>query len=162
MVNLSLVSLVKATPALMVHLHPKNVYQDGYWRKRQVLRLTSHMYGRGRNCFSLAIRRLQKSLQYVTGGRSVKIFAARQLWLERVDAGVKELGYVPNGAEDMMEALQRANILLNRQSLANLAIWEPRTFESICKVAAVKAKQEDINAKQLGPPPPNIFTRGKL
>jgi large subunit ribosomal protein L20 len=45
----------------------------------------------------------------------------------------------------MKEALARSNVLLNRQSLANLAIWEPRTFKAINTIAAEKARQDGIH-----------------
>jgi large subunit ribosomal protein L20 len=61
-----------------------------------------------------------------------------------------------------MQALSRSHILLNRQSLANLAIWEPRTFKAINKLAAVKAHGDHVNPGQLGPMPKGVITRGLL
>ena len=41
----------------------------------------------------------------------------------------------------MPEALARSHIHLNRKVLANLAIWEPRSFRSIAAIAAFKENQ---------------------
>ena len=41
----------------------------------------------------------------------------------------------------MPEALARSHIHLNRKVLANLAIWEPRSFRSVCALTAFKENQ---------------------
>lgn len=132
---------------------------DGYWRKRQVFKLSAHFYGRSRNCFSIAIRRLQKSLLHVKLGRKLRKTHLRQVWEERISSGCRELGYMPQGSLTMLEGLSRSNVLLNRQILGMLAVWEPRTFEALNKIAAVKAREEKI-ARYLGPFPKGIL--GKL
>ena len=161
--------MISTTPAQAVQLSqpllgraPKNHGPDPYWRKRQILRMSAHFYGRARNCFSIAIRRVQRALQYVNAGRRLRKKHVKEVWEQRLTSGCQELGYIPEGAPDFLEALARCEIYLNRQSLSNLAIWEPRTFKAINKVAATKAKQEGINAFKLGPPPEGVYTRGKL
>lgn len=151
--------MVNLTRLLMMPRHPKNHSPDGFWRRRQVLKLCGHFYGRGRNCFSIAIRRLQKSLLYVAVGRKLRKINIQNIWEGRITAGCQELGNMPEGSKTMLESLARCNVQLNRQSLANLAIWEPRTFEAINKIAAVKAQKEKT-ARYLGPFPKGIL--GKL
>ncbi|CAG7836978.1 unnamed protein product, partial [Allacma fusca] len=85
----------------------------------------------------------------------------KEVWENRLTAGCQELGYIPKGS-DFLEALARTEIYLDRKSLSNLAIWEPRTFKCLNMVAATKAKQEGLNKFELGPPPQGIYTRGKL
>jgi hypothetical protein len=76
-----------------------------------------------------------------------------------------------------MDSLSRHNIFLNRKSLSNLAIWEPRSFkvspchkckkelksnkkiclQSIVNLAWCTAFQEKIKGvEQLAPPPTNV------
>lgn len=152
MVNLSL--------ALLAGRHARNSQPDKAWRKRQVFRLSAHFYGRPRNCFSLAIRAVQRSLQYVTRGRRLWKLAYKEMWEQRLTSGCQELGYMPTGAPALLESLAQAQVLLNHQSLTNLAIWEPRTFKAINKLAATKA--HDIGLEKLGPKPSRVITRGML
>ena len=65
----------------------------------------------------------------------------------------------------MPEALARSHIHLNRKVLANLAIWEPRTFRSISAIAAFKENQStNEGGLQANHPGPgiDIVTNGKL
>ena len=98
-------------------------------------------------------------MQRVRVGRRLYKMFMQRLWEQRISAGCQELGEMPEGASTMMEGLARSNILLNRQVISNLAIWEPRTFESLNKIAAVKAHEQKI-ARFLGPYPRGIM--GKL
>jgi len=152
--------MVFLTALMMFPRHSKNVTVSiKYWKRRQVLKLSTHFWGRSRTCFSLAIRRLQRSLKKVHLGRKLRKTYMKQLWASRIDAGCQELGEMPEGSRTMLEGLSRSNILLNRQVLADFAIWEPRTFESLNKIAAARARGENI-ARALGPYPRGIL--GKL
>jgi len=162
MVNLTPFRLVNLTQSLLMPRHPGNLQIDKYWRKRTVLKMSAHFYGRARNCYSLAIRRVQRALQFVTAGRYLRKIHTKEVWENRLTAGCQELGYIPKGSGDFLEALARTEIYLDRKSLSNLAIWEPRTFKCLNMVAATKAKQEGLNKFELGPPPQGIYTRGKL
>lgn len=83
----------------------------------------------------------------------------KEVWDQRIDAGCGELGNMPSGSKTMLEALARIDVHLNRQTLSNLAAWEPRTFEAVNKIAAAKAHEEKL-ARYLGPFPKGIL--GKL
>jgi hypothetical protein len=76
-----------------------------------------------------------------------------------------------------MHSLERHNIFLNRKTLSNLAIWEPRTFkvcskfdemllefkylfnfQSIVNLAWCTAYQQNFKGVDaLGPPPQNVL-----
>jgi len=49
-----------------------------------------------------------------------------KLWKQRIKAGCEELG---TSYEAVLSGLARCQINLDRKSLANLAIWEPKTFK---------------------------------
>ena len=65
----------------------------------------------------------------------------------------------------MKEALARCHIHLNRKVLANLAIWEPRTFRSIAAITSFKENQSydegGFQANHVGPGI-DVVTNGKL
>ena len=65
----------------------------------------------------------------------------------------------------MQEALARSHIPLNRKVLANLAIWEPRSFRSVVAVTAFKENQSfDEGGLQANHPGPgvDVIPEGKL
>ena len=65
----------------------------------------------------------------------------------------------------MAESLARSHIHLNRKVLANMAIWEPRTFRSIVAITSLKENQTfDEGGLQTNHPGPGIevVTDGKL
>lgn len=70
---------------------------------------------------------------YATRGRKLKKEDMADLWIERITAGARQHGL---DYSTFTQNLQRNNILLNRKSLADLACWEPRSFEALAKIAA--------------------------
>lgn len=108
-----------------------------FWRKRQIFKLAAHYIGRKRNCYSIAIRNVHRALLNTTKGRQLKKEDMKELWETRLDSAANQHGI---NLKVLKEGLTRCNILLNRKSLANLAIWEPRTFKSLSDIACAKAK----------------------
>ncbi|XP_071450939.1 large ribosomal subunit protein bL20m [Hetaerina americana] len=113
-------------------LYVRNRGPDEFWRKRKILKLAAHFVGRRRNCYSIAIRYVHRALVYATKGRKLKKLDMAQLWDTRLAAACEEHNFT---SPLLREGLARCNILLNRKSLVDLAIWEPRTFEGLTKIA---------------------------
>ncbi|XP_076232742.1 mitochondrial ribosomal protein L20 [Calliopsis andreniformis] len=142
---------------LGVQLFKRNKGPDEFWRKRQIFKLAAHFLGRRRNCYSLAIRGVHKALLTSTKGRQLKKQDMKELWETRIDAASQEHGL---NLKTLFEGLTRCNILLNRKSLANLAVWEPRTFKSLSDIACAKAKLGGIRDVANNPMPENIIIKG--
>uniref|UniRef100_U5EGM8 Large ribosomal subunit protein bL20m n=1 Tax=Corethrella appendiculata TaxID=1370023 RepID=U5EGM8_9DIPT len=106
---------------------------DEFWRKRKIFKLSAHFLGRRRNCYSIAIRIVHRALVYATKGRALKKQDMAELWTQRVAAGCEQHNVT---YPEFRDGLMKNNILLNRKVLADLAIWEPRTFESLAKICA--------------------------
>ncbi|CAG2068188.1 unnamed protein product, partial [Timema podura] len=85
-----------------------------------------HYRGRSRNCYSIAIRNVHRALVFATQGRKLKKEDMKILWDTRITAACEEHNFT---YPLLQEGLSRCNVLLNRKSLADLAAWEPRTFE---------------------------------
>ena len=92
----------------------------------------------------LASRQLQKGLEHVTKNRELSRKDFRELCDLRIEAGAKDLHYDPFY---MRDTLARLHIGLNTKVLANLAIWEPRTFRSIVGLCAHKESKFDEEKK---------------
>ncbi|XP_053694986.1 39S ribosomal protein L20, mitochondrial [Sabethes cyaneus] len=105
---------------------------DEFWRKRRIFKLAAHYIGRPRNCYSITIRNVHRALAYATKGRALKKQDMRELWTQRVNAGCEQHGVQ---FPEFQEGLYRNDILLNRKVLADLAIWEPRTFEALALIS---------------------------
>jgi large subunit ribosomal protein L20 len=54
-----------------------------------------------------------------------------QLWTARITAGAEQHGLEYH---ELVEGLHKNNVQLNRKSLADLAAWEPATFEALAKI----------------------------
>lgn len=143
-----------------VSLLVRNKGPDEFWKKRRILKLSAHFYGRARNCYSIAIRAVHRALVFATKGRKLKKQDMADLWETRITAGCEEHNMT---YPLFREGLARCNILLNRKTLADLAIWEPRTFKSLVKVAHTRASQDGLaGVTELGDPPSGVITRGML
>ncbi|KAJ9594197.1 hypothetical protein L9F63_014357 [Diploptera punctata] len=133
---------------------------DEFWRKRKILKLSAHFIGRKRNCFSIAIRYVHRALAFATKGRKLKKADMIALWDARVTAGCEEHNMTYSL---FREGLARNDIQINRKVLADLAIWEPRTFKSLVKIAHTRVAQDGLEgATELGEPPAGVITRGML
>ncbi|KAG6796170.1 39S ribosomal protein L20, mitochondrial [Apis mellifera caucasica] len=130
---------------------------DEFWRKRQIFKLAAHYIGRRRNCYSLTIKSVHRALQFSTKGRKLKKQDMRELWETRIDAATNEHGI---GLKVLLEGLSRCNILLNRKSLAILAIWEPRTFKCLSDIACAKAKLGGDPKVANNSMPENVMIKG--
>jgi len=75
-------------------------------------------------------------LQYAYVGRKLKKRDFRSLWIQRINAGVRQYDM---SYSQFMGALHKANINLNRKALADLAMNHPEAFKKIVEqVKAVK------------------------
>jgi len=111
---------------------------DRFWKRRKLYMMTSHLYGRARNCFYVATRYNIRQLQHTRKMREARKLDTRDLWDARVEGQAKELNY---NTWNMREALSRTGIQLDRHSISALALTEPRTFRALTAVAALKTQQ---------------------
>ncbi|XP_063821356.1 large ribosomal subunit protein bL20m [Ostrinia nubilalis] len=112
---------------------------DEYWRKRRIFKLAAHYIGRRRNCYSIAVRNVHRALAYATKARQLKKQDMIDLWNTRITAACEQHNIT---YYTLKEGLDRANIMLDRKSLSDLASWEPRTFESLAAVAKQKIEYD--------------------
>ncbi|CAG9785018.1 unnamed protein product [Diatraea saccharalis] len=115
---------------------------DEFWRKRRIFRLAAHYIGRSRNCYSIAVRNVHRALAYATKARKLKKQDMIDLWNTRITAACEQHNIT---YYTLKEGLDRANIMLDRKSLSDLASWEPRTFECLAAVAKQKVEYDGFN-----------------
>ena len=108
-------------------------------RHKKVLKMAKGYRGRSNNCFRVAVEKVEKGLQYAYRDRRAKKRTFRALWIQRINAAVREHGMVYS---QFIRGLQAAAIELDRKVLADLAVREPETFKSVveqAKAALAKA-----------------------
>ena len=84
--------------------------------------------GRSKNVFRIAVEKVEKGLQYAYRDRRTKKRNFRGLWIQRINAGVRE--YKMSYSE-FMNGIKKANINIDRKILADLAKNNPSTFKFI-------------------------------
>jgi len=103
-------------------------------RHKKVLKQSKGFVGRSSTNYRIAIERLEKSLQYAYRDRRVKKREFRALWIQRINAAVREHGIIYSR---FIHALQATGIEMDRKVLAAIAYDDPASFSEI--VRAVQA-----------------------
>lgn len=107
-------------------------------RHKKILKMAKGYRGRAKNCFRIAIQRVEKALQYAYRDRRNKKRDFRALWIQRINAATRLEGL---SYSKFINGLKVAKIDLDRKVLADLAAREPETFKKIVEKVkkAVKA-----------------------
>lgn len=104
-------------------------------RRKKLLSQAKGYYGGKGRLFKAARETVDKALQYQYRDRKVKKREFRALWIIRINAAVRALGL---NYSQFMSGLKKADILLDRKALANLAYHDPKAFGEIAETAKAK------------------------
>ncbi len=97
-------------------------------RHKKILKMAKGYRGRSSTCFRPALQRVEKALQYAYRDRRVNKRNFRALWIQRINAGVREYGL---NYSKFMGGMIKAGITLDRKVLAGLAMSYPDSFKAI-------------------------------
>lgn len=97
-------------------------------RHKKILKMAKGYRGRASTCFRVAVEKVEKALQYAYRDRRVRKRNFRALWIQRINAAVREQGLTYS---QFIFGLQKANIEIDRKMLAELAVREPESFTSV-------------------------------
>ena len=97
-------------------------------RHKKIIEMAKGYRGRANSCYSVAVNRVQKALQYAYRDRKNKKREIKSFWIQRINAGVREEGMSYSA---FMHGMSNTGIGLNRKVLADLAATEPYSFKSI-------------------------------
>ena len=101
-------------------------------KHKKVLSATKGHYGARSRLFKTAKQSLIKSLQYAYRDRKNRKRDFRRLWITRINAEVRNLGYTYS---KFIAGLNNKGIELDRKMLSELAIQDKATFEKVVKTA---------------------------
>ena len=97
-------------------------------RHKKILGLAKGYRGRSSTNFRPAIERVEKALQYAYRDRRNKKRTFRALWIQRINAGVREHGLTYSR---FVAGMKKAGIELDRKVLADIAAREPASFKAL-------------------------------
>ncbi len=113
-------------------------------RKRKRLRKLTKGFRAGRHhLHRQAIVTLIRSRVYAFRDRRNKKRMFRRLWIIRVNAACRMRGM---RYSELINGLQHAGVILNRKTLAELAIHEPDTFTKIVELARANLPKPAVSA----------------
>ena len=102
-------------------------------KRKKILKKTRGYFGARKNVWTVAKNTYEKGLTYAFRDRRAKKREFRALWIQRINAAARLEGF---SYSQLMGALHKAGIEINRKVLADLAINDPKAFSAI--VAKVK------------------------
>src|SRR5437773_5120603 len=106
-------------------------------RHKKVLELAKGYRGRGGTAYRIAIEKVEKALRYAYRDRRNKKRDFRGLWIQRINAAVREHGLTYS---QFMHGMKLAGLELDRKVLSDLAIRAPEAFAAT--VGTVKTALE--------------------
>jgi large subunit ribosomal protein L20 len=107
-------------------------------RHKKVLDLAKGYRGRSNSSFRIAVEKVEKGLQYAYRDRRVKKRNFRALWIQRINAGAREVGMTYS---QLINGLNLAGIELDRKVLADLAARDNDAFQAIVAQAQAALKK---------------------
>ncbi len=101
-------------------------------RHKKVLSKAKGYYGARRSIFRVANQAVTKAGQYAYRDRRQRKRQFRSLWIGRINAASRkfDLSY-----SRLMNGLQKADIIIDRKMLADIAVHDLETFGQIAKQA---------------------------
>jgi ribosomal protein L20 len=123
---------------------------DNKWWRLETFRFTFSSDGRRQRCFKIAYPYMRNRWRLASRNRQFKPIFQAELQDTRIDAAAREHGLRQH---TLTASLKRQNIQLSPAILADLAIYEPRTFECLSLIA----KQHIINTNLQVPDPEHEY-----
>ncbi|MDI3527871.1 MAG: large subunit ribosomal protein [Tenuifilum sp.] len=97
-------------------------------RRKKILKQTKGNFLARKNVYTVAKNTLEKGLTYAYRDRKKKKIEFRALWIQRINAAVREHGMTYS---EFMGKINKKGIEINRKVLADLAMNNPEAFKAI-------------------------------
>jgi large subunit ribosomal protein L20 len=97
-------------------------------RRTRILKLTKGYFGARKNVWTVAKNTWEKGLTYAYRDRKNKKRSFRALWIQRINAAARMEGM---SYSQLMGALHKAGVEINRKVLADLAMNHFEAFKAI-------------------------------
>ena len=101
-------------------------------KHKKILKRAKGYFGAKHYRFRMAKQAVMKSGMYAYVGRKDKKSNFRKLWIARINAGARMNGTTYS---KLIAGMKKANIVVNRKMLAELAVNDPKAFAQIVETA---------------------------
>ena len=101
-------------------------------RKKKTFRLAKGYYATKKNRWRMVIQQVEKSLVYAYNDRKDRKGIFRRMWIVRLNAAVREEGM---SYSRFISGLKKANVILDRKMLAEIAVNDNATFKQLVEIA---------------------------
>ena len=101
-------------------------------KHKKILKRAKGYYGAKHYRFRMAKQAVMKSGMYAYVGRKDKKSNFRKLWISRINAAARMNGITYS---NLINGLKKANVVINRKMLAELAVNDPKAFTEIAEIA---------------------------
>ena len=101
-------------------------------RHKKILKRAKGYYGAKHYRFRNANQAVMKSLRYAYVGRKDKKSNFRKLWITRINAAARMNGLTYS---KLIAGLKKANVTINREMLAEIAVTDEKAFKEIAEIA---------------------------
>ncbi len=100
-------------------------------KHRKVIKQAEGYRGRRKNTFRTAVQAVEKAGQYAYRDRRVRKREFRKLWIQRINAAVRDATEHTMTYARFMDGLNKADIELDRKVLADIAVHDPEAFKAL-------------------------------
>jgi large subunit ribosomal protein L20 len=107
-------------------------------KHKKILKKAKGYYGRRKNTIRIAKQAVEKAMQYGYRDRKNKKRTFRALWIQRINAAVREHGLTYGR---FINGLSLAGIEVDRKVLADLAVKDAAAFKALVDQASAKLKK---------------------
>ena len=101
-------------------------------RHKKIVDMAKGYVGRASTNYRIELEKVEKGLQYAYRDRRAKKRNFRGLWIQRINAGVREHGLTYS---QFINGIKKAGIEMHRKVLAELSGKEPAAFAQLCRQA---------------------------
>ena len=101
-------------------------------KHNKILKRAKGYYGAKHYRFRMAKQQVMKSGNYAFTGRKDKKSNFRKLWIARINAAARMNGLTYS---QLINGLKKANVVINRKMLAEMAVNDMKAFEALVENA---------------------------
>jgi large subunit ribosomal protein L20 len=110
-------------------------------KHKKVLNAAKGYYGRRKNTIRVAKQAVEKSMQYQYRDRKRRKRSFRALWIQRINAAVREHG-MTYGV--FVHGLTKLGVEVDRKMLSDIAIKDPSAFKVLVEQSRIAAGNPSV------------------
>ena len=112
-------------------------------KHKKTLKAAKGFYGRRKNTIRAAKAAVDRSMAYSYRDRKNRKRTFRALWIQRINAAVREFGLTYSR---FIDGLAKANVEVDRKVLSDIAIHQPEAFKALVDAAKKALPAEAVSA----------------